>query len=97
MGEYDKRTAIDCHRYGREADCNIEPVVIAIEEIITHPEYQPSQGTLKNDIAIIRLAEEAKFSGKIIIIIRKVIVMVKNVFLRSVWSGSCNWTKINHP
>lgn len=62
LGEYDKRQGKDCVMIAGGEDCNDEPVTIAIETIISHPRYQPSTGSQKNDIAMLRLASDAPYT-----------------------------------
>lgn len=63
MGEYDKSTGIDCVDISGGQDCNEEAVTIGIEEIKPHPDYQPSKGNEQNDIAVIRLENDAPYTG----------------------------------
>lgn len=57
MGEWDLNTNPDC-----DVDACADPVQdIGVEQIISHPNYNPSESE-ENDIAIIRLKKPAKLS-----------------------------------
>lgn len=56
LGEYNLSTEQDC---SPDAGCNSPPVDIAIEKLIPHPEYFKPE--LRNDIALIKLAEKVEF------------------------------------
>lgn len=63
LGEYDTSTDEDCiQEFGGQLDCAPLPVDIPIQKIIPHPSYKPNEGSKFHDIAIVKLAEPAKFS-----------------------------------
>lgn len=57
LGEYDTSTNEDCV----DGDCADPVQTIPIEDIITHPEYNPK--TSRHDIALIRLANPVPYTG----------------------------------
>lgn len=67
MGEYDTTTNPDCLKstHSGEINCIDKYVSIPIENIIIHPDYDPSD-SFKNDLAIIRLSKEAPNTGKLL-------------------------------
>lgn len=60
MGEHDLRTPIDC--VGKS--CAPPPQVIEIETILRHPDWVNAQRQFFDDIALLRLARDAQFTGK---------------------------------
>lgn len=58
LGEYDTATEADCI----DEVCNAAPVVIAIKDVMVHPEYDPKLAIKQNDIALIRLVEPAPYT-----------------------------------
>ncbi|XP_026316142.1 phenoloxidase-activating enzyme-like [Hyposmocoma kahamanoa] len=68
LGEYDKSNEVDqpdCVTSTDEgaSDCNDGAIVIPIEKIIAHPEYNPEDTkTRKHDIALIRMSKSAPYT-----------------------------------
>lgn len=59
LGEHNKSTGQDCVPVsGGGYDCNDEPVIIPVETIIIHEDYNP-QIKHTHDIALIRMTKEA--------------------------------------
>lgn len=64
LGEYDTTKVIDCTETdGKGYECMPEIVAIPIEQIIPHPDYNP--GSIKNDIALMRMKELAPYTGNL--------------------------------
>lgn len=69
LSEYDTSNNIDqkdcVAQVGGGDDCTAGAVVIPIEEIIPHPDYDPyDKKTRRHDIALLRLTESAPYTGK---------------------------------
>ncbi|XP_050353857.1 CLIP domain-containing serine protease HP8-like isoform X2 [Nymphalis io] len=60
LGEYDTRKDPDCERNEGQQFCAPNVRNVGINNVIAHPGYTPK--TLRDDIALIRLAEPADFS-----------------------------------
>lgn len=68
LGEYDtKNDGRDCTpvEAGGE-DCTDGIMIIPIERTIPHPDYSTNRKQSPNDIALIRLTQNAPFTGKIV-------------------------------
>ncbi|KAI8423521.1 hypothetical protein MSG28_012622 [Choristoneura fumiferana] len=67
LGEYDTANEKDCVEPDGgdegEKDCTLDPVIIPIEHIIAHPEYNPYSLNKRNDIALLRLASIPEYTG----------------------------------
>lgn len=76
MNEHISRTAVRLAEYdttnpGKDCaeveaggiDCTDGTITIPIEKTIPHPQYNPGQAQNRNDIALIRLAQMADFTG----------------------------------
>ncbi|KAI8423519.1 hypothetical protein MSG28_012622 [Choristoneura fumiferana] len=66
LGEYDTANEKDCVEPDGgdegEKDCTLDPVIIPIEHIIAHPEYNPYSLNKRNDIALLRLASIPEYT-----------------------------------
>ncbi|XP_049881037.1 phenoloxidase-activating enzyme-like isoform X2 [Pectinophora gossypiella] len=66
LGEYDTSNDVsepDCVKVpGGGMDCTEGVKVIAIEKVIPHPQYNPSNSLRRNDIALLRLRETAPYT-----------------------------------
>lgn len=62
VGELNLQTKVDCEHFETETLCGDPYVDIPVRRAIIHEKYQ--RKTLKNDIALIHLAEKIKFTGK---------------------------------
>jgi secreted trypsin-like serine protease len=64
LGEWNFDTEIDCDKSddGDEDCVNVPVQDIPIEAIIPHPEYNIEEKSVKNDIALIRLAHECDYN-----------------------------------
>ncbi|TMW47661.1 hypothetical protein DOY81_007260 [Sarcophaga bullata] len=58
LGEYDLNSEIDC----MGQDCNNKVVELEYEEVIPHPQYDPTNIDRHHDIALIRLAQDVQYS-----------------------------------
>lgn len=61
LGEYDLSTDEDCFR----GKCIDAPVDVAVEKLIPHEQYAPTQRSQANDIALIRLSRPVKYTSKV--------------------------------
>lgn len=63
LGEYDTETDEDCleNRTGRE--CADPAVDVPVEERIPHEDYDPQDQNQYNDIALLRLSRDVRFTG----------------------------------
>lgn len=63
LGEYDTRNETDCIDMLGIQSCADPPVVISVENVIIHPNWNKKPpATIDHDIALIRLAEAVKFT-----------------------------------
>ncbi|XP_026316167.1 phenoloxidase-activating enzyme-like [Hyposmocoma kahamanoa] len=65
LGEYDTSNEIDqmdCVGFVGGSDCSDAGVVIPIEKIIPHPDYNPYDENRKHDIALLRMSKSAPYS-----------------------------------
>ena len=58
LGEYDLNSEIDC----MGQDCNNKVLELEYEEVIPHPQYDPTNVNRHHDIALIRLAEDVQYN-----------------------------------
>lgn len=58
MGEYDLNSEIDC----MGSDCNNKVLELDFEEVIPHPQYDPTNINRQHDIALIRLAQDVDYT-----------------------------------
>lgn len=58
LGEWDLESVHDCEH----SFCVDPPIDLDIEQIIVHPEYEARNGTLINDIALIRFSRRVRYS-----------------------------------
>lgn len=66
LGEYDiSNSGPDCVEVeGGGMDCTSGAMIVPIEEIIPHPNYDPNNRLRRNDIALIRLNQMVPYTGK---------------------------------
>lgn len=67
LGEYDTSNEIgerDCVDMYGGYDCTEGGVVIPIEKIIPHPDYDHYHNTGRHDIALLRTSNTAPYTGK---------------------------------
>lgn len=63
LGEYDLTKEEDCiQELNGNLDCADPPVDIPIQEIIPHPQYNPTNPSKHHDIAILKLARRVNFT-----------------------------------
>jgi hypothetical protein len=63
LGEYNTETDVDCIILDDNSkECADPAIEIPVDEIIIHENYQPDLRSKRNDIALIRLAEDVTFS-----------------------------------
>lgn len=63
LGEYDIETDSDCiQEFNGQLDCADPPVDYAIEQIIPHPQYNPTNPSKHHDLALLKLNESVKYS-----------------------------------
>lgn len=63
LGEWDTATAVDCDESFTDGTvCNDPPVDIPVELKIPHENYDPHGSNQHNDIALLRLSQEVRFS-----------------------------------
>lgn len=60
LGEWDTTTDTDCDN----GDCSDPVVDVAVEELLSHENYNPNSKTQENDIALIRLSRDVDFTGR---------------------------------
>lgn len=61
LGEWNTSSTRDC----LADDCTGPVQDIAVEQIMAHESYNPKDANQHNDIALLRLAEDARFTGKV--------------------------------
>ncbi|XP_036322710.1 serine protease 7-like [Rhagoletis pomonella] len=61
LGEYDTTRQVDCNQYS----CAPSALRVGIEETIPHEQYRDNSANKENDIALIRLDQEIRFSDSI--------------------------------
>lgn len=61
LGELDQSTDIDCIKIGDTEICGDPHVDIPVENVTPHPNY--SKENLQNDIALIKLQRNIRFTG----------------------------------
>ena len=64
LGEHNNATKIDCqvHESTNRTICNDVPQEISVDRILVHPNCRPAPDW-KNDIALLKLAEEPKLTS----------------------------------
>lgn len=65
LGEYNTETEIDCVQLDNSRECADPVQHFAVEEVIVHEDYLPSDASFyqrENDIALIRLSDNVKYS-----------------------------------
>lgn len=62
MGELDLQTEVDCETIGNEEICADPYVEIPVEKHIVHKSFNTK--SLENDIALVKLKNRIKFTGK---------------------------------
>lgn len=63
LGEWDTSTVEDCDdSFVNERVCSQPAVDIEIEEKIPHPEYDPQAANQHNDIALLRLSQNVRYT-----------------------------------
>ena len=67
LGENTFNSSEDCYmdRKLNAKVCASPPIDVKVEQIMIHPRYGTVQSQLKNDIALLRLAQEVNFTGKL--------------------------------
>ncbi|KAL0270401.1 UNVERIFIED_CONTAM: hypothetical protein PYX00_007823 [Menopon gallinae] len=89
LGEYDLTKEKDC----LNGVCSPSPIDAAVEDIIVHPEYKPSDRAQHHDIALIRLRNKVPFSAYI-----SPICLPRDELLRKDYTGKklvvSGWGKI---
>lgn len=58
LGEFDLTTKVDCD----DGVCADEPLDVAVEAVVVHPDYTASSRNQANDIALIRLAYDVPYT-----------------------------------
>lgn len=81
LGEWNTDSEEDCVTNKGYEDCNDAPVDMQVEEVIPHSDYDDKNINRYNDIALIRLSEDARFTGKFSILITKNIVAPLSVLI----------------
>lgn len=61
LGELNLLTKTDCDDHNIVKVCSDPPVDVPVEKVIAHPLY--NNQTVKNDIALLRLAKKVQFTG----------------------------------
>lgn len=87
LGEWNTETNPDCLPDGTCAD---EPVTIPIEDLIVHENYQPLLRNQHNDIALIRLSQDAPFTSYI----KPVCLPKRDNFARKLWVSGWGKTEV---
>ncbi|CAH1727598.1 unnamed protein product [Chironomus riparius] len=62
LGEWDRRTNPDCMEFVNEQVCNDPFVDVQVMKVITHPNYKKESVNQFNDIAILELERDVKFT-----------------------------------
>ncbi|XP_050356536.1 phenoloxidase-activating enzyme-like isoform X3 [Nymphalis io] len=63
LGEYDTANNVDCVEVeGGGQDCNDPLIIVPIEKIIPHRDYNPDSPLRRHDIALLRLKDEAPYT-----------------------------------
>ncbi|KAL3286005.1 hypothetical protein HHI36_000519 [Cryptolaemus montrouzieri] len=66
LGEYNKDSDEDCIATADGKEClQTPPIDVGVEEIITHEQYDPEDVDSRNDIALVRLERDVKFTDYI--------------------------------
>lgn len=64
LGDYNIDTDPDCvESVGNIIECAPSPLILNVEEKIVHEDYNPYDLNQYHDIALLRLAEEVKYTG----------------------------------
>lgn len=58
LGEWDTNSAEDCE----DDTCSDPPIDVAVEERISHENYNPNSKTQENDIALLRLSRSVSYT-----------------------------------
>ncbi|XP_070510008.1 melanization protease 1-like [Chironomus tepperi] len=62
LGDWDTRTNPDCQTFQNEVICNDPYVQINVVKIIVHPEYDSSSPSSPNDIMLLKLENDVKYT-----------------------------------
>ena len=67
FGEHTFNKTKDCYVDGSLTKCLDPPVNIKVEKVLIHPQYTVNgeEGQLKNDIALLRLANSVNYTGRV--------------------------------
>ncbi|XP_053947425.1 serine protease 7 [Anastrepha ludens] len=61
LGEYDTTKEVDCNEYS----CTSAALRVGVEETIPHEQYRDNSANKENDIALLRLDQDVRFSNSI--------------------------------
>ena len=68
LGEHTFNKTKECYIDGSITKCANPPIDIKVEKVLIHPRFTVNgeEGQLKNDIALLRLANTVNYTGRII-------------------------------
>lgn len=69
LGEYNTDTDVDCLENPTGKECADPAVDVPVDERIAHEEYDPQDLNQYNDIALLRLTRDVRFTGLIVFFI----------------------------